>query len=322
MSSMAHFISSTGGKGGTGKTLFAVNLSIVLQREGYKVLLLDCDTDCPNASILFGIDLESGPRQPDMREEVRQYLPEINPDLCSRCGDCAKVCRPHSIFHIPDIVPVVLPQMCSGCGVCERICPVHAISPNSRKLVGQIFIFNNVSESGTTSKGRLDLWVGRLEVGEVRSAFIIEEMLKKYHNSSASMIYDFVILDTSPGTHCDVEKCLKNSDAVVCITEPTPFGHRDLNRILELAAFLKKPTKIVINRFGIANFLDPIYNLASEKSQGIMGKIPLDKQILESYAMGVPFVIRYPQSQITENFTQITHNLVSWIREVAHSDRM
>ncbi|OLS16087.1 MAG: Cobyrinic acid ac-diamide synthase [Promethearchaeota archaeon CR_4] len=134
------------------------------------------------------------------------------------------------------------------------------------------------------------------------------------------MMYDFVILDTSPGTHCDVEKCLKNSDVVVCITEPTPFGHRDLGRILEMATFLKKPTKIVINRFGMANFLDPIYVLANEKNFGIIGKIPLDKQILESYAMGIPFVIKYPQSQITENFKQLTKDLVAWTREVAHAD--
>jgi len=44
----------TGGKGGVGKTSVALNLSLTLAREGYRVLLLDGDTDLANASIMLG----------------------------------------------------------------------------------------------------------------------------------------------------------------------------------------------------------------------------------------------------------------------------
>lgn len=44
----------TGGKGGVGKTCVALNLSLTLAREGYRVLLLDGDTDLANVSIMLG----------------------------------------------------------------------------------------------------------------------------------------------------------------------------------------------------------------------------------------------------------------------------
>ncbi len=44
----------TGGKGGVGKTSVALNLSLTLAREGYRVLLLDGDTDLANISIMLG----------------------------------------------------------------------------------------------------------------------------------------------------------------------------------------------------------------------------------------------------------------------------
>ncbi|MEP6419806.1 MAG: AAA family ATPase [Marinobacter sp.] len=44
----------TGGKGGVGKTSVALNLSLTLAREGYRVLLLDGDTDLANVSIMLG----------------------------------------------------------------------------------------------------------------------------------------------------------------------------------------------------------------------------------------------------------------------------
>ena len=46
------------GKGGVGKTIVAVNLAVALQRNGKRVMLLDCDLDMANAHIALGAQCE------------------------------------------------------------------------------------------------------------------------------------------------------------------------------------------------------------------------------------------------------------------------
>lgn len=52
----AHVIAVTSGKGGVGKTLVSVNLSIALASRGHRVCLFDMDMGLANADIVLGID--------------------------------------------------------------------------------------------------------------------------------------------------------------------------------------------------------------------------------------------------------------------------
>ena len=52
-----HLIASTGGKGGTGKSTFAVLLALKLSKRGEKVVLCDCDVECPNDYLLLNLSL-------------------------------------------------------------------------------------------------------------------------------------------------------------------------------------------------------------------------------------------------------------------------
>ncbi len=53
----ANTISVVSGKGGVGKTSFALKLSKILANEGYKVLLIDCDTNLSNTAIKLGLPI-------------------------------------------------------------------------------------------------------------------------------------------------------------------------------------------------------------------------------------------------------------------------
>lgn len=79
----AKTISVTAGKGGVGKTSVAVKMAKVLSQKGYKVLLLDCDTNLSNTVVKLGLpiteyfyDLISGMRDFDscLHKDGRLHL--------------------------------------------------------------------------------------------------------------------------------------------------------------------------------------------------------------------------------------------------------
>ncbi len=56
----ARIISITAGKGGVGKTSVAVKMAKILSKDGYKVLLLDCDYNLSNTSVKLGLPITNG----------------------------------------------------------------------------------------------------------------------------------------------------------------------------------------------------------------------------------------------------------------------
>lgn len=54
----ARVLAVTSGKGGVGKTNFAINLSIALKQLNYKVLILDADIGMANIEILTGVSIK------------------------------------------------------------------------------------------------------------------------------------------------------------------------------------------------------------------------------------------------------------------------
>ncbi|MFW9896099.1 MAG: AAA family ATPase [Candidatus Thorarchaeota archaeon] len=265
----------TGGKGGTGKTLCAVNLAVMFKNEGKNVLLIDGDVENPNTYLLLSYKLKN-------KQEVPFFLPQIDEEKCSRCGICAQNCFSHALLYIEDSIPILMSSLCSGCKLCYKICPEQAIEVNYKTLG---WIYSNDVDG-------LKLFLGELKPTEARSAGIVEaliEVLERIIKNEPSM-FDIIILDTAPGAHCDVELLISIADVIIPITEPTRFGKLDLSRIIELIKLLRKDCKTIVNRSSLLGYRYEFLEELQKENIEILGDIPLDEDIVNSYCNGTPIM--------------------------------
>lgn len=272
-------IAVASGKGGTGKTLVAVSLALSLtgqdcQRGDESPLLVDCDVEEPNAALFLKPEIE-------IHKEVGLLIPKVDFTTCTFCGICADVCRYHAITVVGEQV-IVFPDLCHGCGSCMLNCPEESIEEVVEVL--------GVIECG--SSGMLSFAQGVLKVGKAMSAPIIRE-LKRWVlplESNGKLI----VLDAPPGASCPVVETIRESDFVLLVTEPTPFGLHDLRLAVQVSRDeLNLPIGVVINRDGIGD--KGVEEYCVEENIPVIMRIPFQRQIAEAGAVGIPLVEAIPE---------------------------
>jgi MinD superfamily P-loop ATPase len=261
-------ISVASGKGGTGKTLVATSLALSLSYN-YKIQLLDCDVEEPNANILLHLAMNQS-------QPVYIPIPKVDETKCTYCGKCAEVCAYNTIAVLEEKV-LVFPELCHGCGACSYLCPESAITEEGRGM--------GVVERGDS--GNLELIQGKLNVGEAMAPPVIREV-KKYIDPA-----NIVIIDVPPGTSCPIIEAVKGSDFCLLVTEPTPFGLNDLSLAVEVVRKLGMPCGVVINRVGIGG--EEVEKYCHREGIPILLRIPLDRNIAMLYSQGIPLVEGIPR---------------------------
>ena len=249
-------IAIVSGKGGAGKTSVAVGLL----SAGPDAVLLDCDVEEPNASLLMdGRDVGS--------EEFTVRYPVVDAQRCTNCGACARFCAFGALLAGSETV-TVLPDHCHDCGGCARVCPVGAITYADR-AIGRI--------RETRVAGRT-VWTGELTVGELSGVKIIDAL---QHRPADDQL---VWVDGPPGTACATTSAVEAADFVLLVAEPTPFGTADMAAAVELLERIGVPFGVVVNKAGIGD--DEIYRFCRAKGIPIVGELPFDKAFAVAYAAG------------------------------------
>ncbi len=260
-------IAITGGKGGTGKSTVATALAVELAKSK-KVLLLDADIDCPNDHLILSIKRKK-------ERDIFQLAPKWDLKKCIKCGKCAAVCKANAIVFVKEKYPIFIPELCIGCNACKIVCPTKAIG-KTKQQIGTIY----------SGKGyNINLYTGEMKIGYEEAGPIVNA-LKKF-TSKKEKDYDYILVDTAAGTHCNVISALLGSNLALAVTEPTPLGAYDLKLILELCKVLKIPFKVILNRSDIGD-QRLIKKIVQKYKTKIIAEIPYKKEILEAYSKGKP----------------------------------
>lgn len=268
------------GKGGTGKTTVATNLTLSLSN----VQLLDCDVEEPNSHLF--LDMELG-----TLERVFIQIPSFDKEKCNSCGKCSEFCQYNAIAVVRGKV-LFFPELCHGCGGCRIICPQEAISEIPKEL-------------GVIKKavhGELEYLQGLVNVGEQLAIPVLKALLRKIDPKKK------VIMDAPPGTACPPIETISHADYCLLVTEPTPFGLHDLKLAVDVVKKLNIWHGVIINRDGVGD--DSVEKFCKDEDIPIMLKIPQDRQIASLYSKGIPFITKMPE------WKQKFEDLYSRIEEV------
>ncbi len=260
----------TGGKGGTGKSTVAILLANQYFQTGKKIVLVDCDVECPNDYLLLGQKLKKPV------EKITAQFPKLDKTKCQKCGLCVRTCKSNAIFQAPGQYPIFIRDLCSGCSACWLVCPHQAIQPE-REETGQVFI--------NQLKKNYWLITGIAKSGLEETGPVVTQTKKIALKFAQEKKADVVLLDTAAGTHCPVISALLDVDLAYAVTEPTPMGAYDLNLILDLCRKLKIPTEVILNQADLGSQKE-IQKIVQKYQIKIIKEIPYSKKIVQAYSQG------------------------------------
>ena len=280
------------GKGGVGKTTVAVSFATHMARGGENVLLADLDVEEPNAGLFL---------QKQLKDSVDAvvYRPQWKEDICTFCGKCQGFCAFNAIAALPNYV-IVFPELCHSCYACSELCPASAL-PMAPAKIGQIQRYS-VSE-------HLRFIEGRLDIGQEIASTLVRQTRDRALQEAQAAGMQWLVFDAAPGTACASREAMIKSDAVVLVTEPTPFGLHDMSLAFKMVRASGKPCAIVINKDspGYAG----IEQFAREQKVPIIAQIPYNAKFAQSYSIGSIPVGAFPALE------EALSRIAGWLSELS-----
>ncbi len=276
------------GKGGTGKTSLAACFS-ALEKN---IAIADCDVDAADLHLIL---------QPEIKERglfSGGDTARIDPEKCTGCGDCFKQCRFDAIrktLYNDQDVYAIDGFNCEGCGVCCLVCPVDATTCEPA-VNGEWYLSS--TRFGPFSHAKLG-------VAEENSGKLVTLVKNKKDVVAEESNLKEAIIDGSPGTGCPVIASLTGADYTLIVTEPTVSGIHDLKRILDVAAFFRIKSGIVVNKYDLnPEKTEEIKKIAQETGSSFLGTIPYDRKVTQAQVKGLS-VVEYTKAEISEIIKKI-----------------
>jgi len=281
-------IAVASGKGGTGKTTIATALAMLWPEP---VALLDADVEEPNCR--FFLDTTEGKQR-----EVFLPVPQIDEAICTGCGACSSFCRYGALVRIGRKV-MAFPNLCHSCGACMMVCPKGAISEKP-SFIGTI---DSAQFRALDGGLRTHRW-GTLKLGAAMAPPLIRELRREKNKEPLQLI------DSPPGASCPMANAVKNADLVLMVAENTPFGAHDLEKAISTLEEMDLPVLALINRADLGG--GEAEAVCRRKGIDIIGRVPFDRKVAESYARGVHPILEVPAFR--QAVEQVVGHLIAFLQ--------
>ncbi len=265
------------GKGGTGKTSLVASFAALAKN----VVLADCDVDAADLHLL------AAPRVIRREPFTGGKRASIDANRCTACCQCEELCRFHAIHSSGpgDIIWAaafrVDPMACEGCGVCAWFCPAHAIEMKPA-VNGEWFV----------SETRFGPMVhARLGAAEENSGKLVSLVRTTAKQIAEERRIDLVIIDGSPGIGCPVIASITGADLALVVTEPTPSGLHDMERVADLTHHFGIPVAVCMNKWDLnAEMSSLIEAKARDRGMNLAGRVRYDRTVTEAQLEGKAIV--------------------------------
>ncbi len=249
------------GKGGTGKT----SLTAAFAHLASDHVICDLDVDAPDLHLILR------PDHTVSQDFFSGYAASVIKDKCQSCGLCADMCRFGAVSDAP--VPEISPLKCEGCRVCAAFCPANAIAFEP-KHCGQWYL----------SETRFGPMVhARLFPGEENSGKLVTLLKQQAKRLAEEKGRSLILSDGPPGIGCPVISSLSGASLAVAVTEPTPSGLHDLERVIELCGYFRIPAGVIVNKADLnENISAQIRAFCQEKGLTLLGHLPHDPVVTKA----------------------------------------
>jgi MinD superfamily P-loop ATPase len=169
-------------------------------------------------------------------------------------------------------------RRCEGCKVCVAFCPVAAIR-FPQKYCGRWFV-------STTRFG--PMVHAQLFPGEENSGRLVMVLKTRAREMARAGGLDLVLCDGAPGIGCPVISSLSGTHLAVAVTEPTPSGRHDLERVASLCDHFRVRFTVIINKYDLnREQTGGIESFCRAKGYPVIGRLPHDPIVTEAMLRGL-----------------------------------
>lgn len=278
------------GKGGTGKT----SLTAAFAHLAGNAIICDLDVDAPDLHLLLH------PSSMVTQEFYAGHEASIQENLCSACGTCIQMCQ-YDAIEPGSPAPVVDPLKCEGCKVCVAFCSDNAIDFTAKHCGTR---YQSVTRFGPMVHAQLF-------PGEENSGRLVAVLRQEAKAMARAREIPLILSDGPPGIGCPVISAVSGVDLAVIVTEPTPSGLHDLERIVSLCEHFNTPVAVVINKSDLNDVIvQKIEIFCRRKNYSTVAKLPHDRQFVHAMVQGKA-ITEYSDGRMFQLMNQTWEHILS-----------